>query len=217
MKQSVKQALEQTAMQIATSAELMAQEINDWQTIQNYISRRIAGITLNAQQQRKLERYQFIYNQLVSGKYKEQEVVEMVQESWRISYPQALKDLRDAKELFTTTINVNKLFEIKAQLERNLIQLQKADESGDTKGYAQLEKNRQKLIAMLPDDESSLADEFIPRTNVFQYDPSLIGVKVDSDEDVWQLIKDLKAKYGGSFTVNGKDVQDAEIIEDGAE
>lgn len=213
MKHNVKVALEARQKQIALAAEALAAEVNDWQTIQAYISRRARDTELTPIQEEKLKRYQFVYNQLVSGKYKEMEVVEQLEENWGVDWPQALRDLRDAKELFTTTLNVNKLFEIKAQLERNLVELQKASAQANGKTYAQLEKNRHKLLSMLPEDETSLADEFVARTNVLQYDPALLNVTPDNDDEVWVLVKDIKQKYGGKLTVNGKEVQDAEVVE----
>lgn len=212
MKTDVKQALELTKNQIALSAEIAAEEINDWQVIQNYITNRIATITLTEKQQEKLRRYEFAYNQFVSGKYMQHEVVEMLQETFGISYPQALRDVKDSREIFTTSINVNKLFEIKIQLEINRLMLKKAEEMNDLKAYAQLEKNRQKFIAMLPDDESSLADEFIPRQNILEYNPELIGVKIQDINEIRALASELKRKYGGVINIAGKDITEAEVV-----
>jgi len=214
MKTNVKQALEQNKNQIALSAEIAAQEINDWQAIQAYITNRISNISLTDEQKIKLKRYEFAYNQFVSGKYAQHEVVEMLQESFNISYPQALRDVKDCREIFTTTININKLFEIKIQLEINRIMLKKAEDSNDLKAYAQLEKNRQKFIAMLPDDESSLADEFIPRQNILEYNPELIGVKIQDINEIRALAKDLKRKYGGVIDIAGKDITEAEVLDE---
>lgn len=213
MKSSVQQALERTAAQIATHAEAVAAEINDWQTIKSALTRRIE-VQLTPIQQQKLEQYQYVYNQLVSGKYTEMDVLEMLQGGmYDMNFQQALRTLRDAKELFSATLNVSKLFEIRLQLERNLVMLNKCDKARDPKAYAQIEKNRVKLLSMLPEEGTTVADDFVPRQNLVMYDPTLLGVTPADVQDLLELKKELEKKYGGKITFAGKDFEDAEIVD----
>ena len=74
---------------------------------------------MNKQQQEKLKRYQYIYDQLSSAKYTEGEVIEQVQRIFEgVSHSQAIQDLRCSKEIFSTTLKIHKLFEIKLQIDR---------------------------------------------------------------------------------------------------
>ena len=199
--------------QIMRSAELLAQEINDWQTIQSYVTKRVHEIELSPLQQKKLDRYQFIYNQLVTGKYTDTDVCEMLKDAYNIELTQALKDLRDSKELFNTAFNVKKQFEIKLQLEINRMMLEKANLSGDLRSYAALEKNRANLIKMLPEEEQSVED-FRGHENIIVFDPAALGYDPLNEKELLLLYRDLKKKYGGEINIPGLNIEEAEIIEE---
>lgn len=200
--------------QIMAGAEMLAKETNDWQLIQAYLTRRIEGIELSPVQQEKLERYQFIYNQLVSGKYTDLDVSEMIQESYGISYVQALQDMRDAKELFSASFNINKQFELKAQMEINRMLIQQAKDAGDFRAATQFEKNRVKMISLIEDQSESLADDFKGHTNILVFDPALLGIEPLEQEKLEDLVKDIMAQHGGKVSYNLGDIEEAEIVEE---
>jgi len=212
-----KDVLRNREEQIRRSTELLAQEVADWQTIQNYLTRRIAEIQLTETQQLKLQRYQFIYNQLVTGRYTDAEVCEMVMDVYAIQQTQALSDIRDAQELFNTAYSVNKLFEIKLQLSLNRAMLDKCDRTNNFKGYAALEKNRTKLLELLPDDDTSDADSFKGHENIIVMDTDALGIEPVPVEELAKLQAELQQKYGGNISLPGlpDNIADAEIVADG--
>ena len=67
-------------------AEYISGEINDFQTIKAYMNNRVGQIKLDARQTAMLERWQFIYNQLSSGKYSDEEVRLQVMVDWTVSW-----------------------------------------------------------------------------------------------------------------------------------
>lgn len=210
--EKVNKALLGQQKQLINTAQLMAESVNDWQVIQSYLTGRMVNLQLTSKQQEKLVRYQFIYNQLVSGKYTEAEVCEMIQETYGLSYVQALQDLRDSKEVFTATLNINKIFELKVQLELNKVYQQMAKDAGDWRALAAFEKNREKLLARVPDVEESHADDFTPHVNIFTFDPALLGVQQFTEDELQDLLQDIKKRYGG-IVPGMQDISDAEIIE----
>lgn len=215
MSDKAKDVLLVKTQQVMASAELLASETNDWQTIQAYMTRRLHDIQLTEVQQAKLARYEFIYNQLVSGKYTESEVCEMVQDVYKRSYQQALQDIRDSKEIFSSSVNINKQFEIRAQLEINRMLTRMAQAAGDFRAAAQFEKNRTKLISMQPEADDTAAEDFTPHVNVFTFDPTILGLDPLGAGELRDLLRDIKNQYGGTLKVNLDDIQEAEIIEDG--
>lgn len=204
---AVQKALVAKMESIAQGAMTIAEHTSDWQLIRDYISNRIDGLKLTAKQQEKLKRYQFVYNQLSTGRYIDKEVVSQLKKQYGIEDSQAYQDLRDAKEVFNVVFNINKAFELKLTLDRNWVMMQKAAEINDLKAYAQLEKNRQKLLEMVPDVEKSLADVFQPHTFVLKFDPALIGAPEVDMAAIEAYINQRKRKGG-----NTKGIDEAEVV-----
>jgi hypothetical protein len=212
---SVQKALIQYANQVKQGAENLLEHTHDWQIIKKYLSNRFAQIELSAGQKIKLERFNFIYNQLASGKYTESEVVNqlMTLEKYKLSQSQALADVHATKELWVVALDINKQFEIKLQLDLNKIQLQKADMRGDARGYAALEKNRQKLLAMLPDKDDTPADTFEPHTIIVEFDPALIGAP--PIDNLKEFLQEMNSKH--KVKIDTSFFEEAEVIPDGNE
>lgn len=208
-----KDVLAVRAQQIASTAELLAQQTSDWQVIQAYVTGRLLDLQLTPVQEVKLQRYQFAYNQLVSGKYTENEVCEMIQSTYGLTYVQALQDIRESKEIFASSVNINKLFEIRLRIELNKQYIQMAVARGDLRAAAAFEKNGVKLADMLPEAESTAAEHFEPHKNIFVFDPSLLGYGQLEKADVDQLLKDINDKYPGKLNINLGDIEDAVIVE----
>lgn len=204
---AVQKALMEKMESIAQGAMTIAEHTNDWQLIRDFISNRIEGLKLSKRQEEKLKRYQFVYNQLSTGRYLDKEIVSQLKKQYGIEDAQAYQDVRDAKEVFNVVFNINKAFELKLTLDRNWVMMQKASEANDLKAYAQLEKNRQKLLEMVPDIEKSLADVFVPHTFILKFDPSLIGAPPVDITEVEQYIKKRREKGG-----NTAGIDEAEVV-----
>jgi len=68
-----------------------------------------------------MERYQFIYNQLVSGKYSDADVINQLtnKKFYGLSLRQAYDDMKAAKSLFSSFIKINKRYELHLALQLN--------------------------------------------------------------------------------------------------
>ena len=201
------QNLIKKAEAIKNSALLLAEKTSDWQVIKQYLTNRLGNLELSELQQRKLTRYQFVYNQLSSGNILEKEVIPLLVKHYNISDRQAYEDLNDAKEIYSSLFNLNKMFELRLQLDINRLMLQKAKDINDIKGFAALEKNRAKLLEMIPDVEDNIAEDFKPHTFIIKFDPSLIGAP---DVDMKQVLEYInhRRKRG----VKTDNISEAEVI-----
>lgn len=199
MKEDVTKALVKRAEQVQKSAELLMAKTCDWQVIKQYLSNRLEEIELSPEQQKKLERYQYIYNQLVSGKYTDQEVVNQVTKIYSVKISQAYEDISCTREIFNAVININKQFELKLQLQINRNMLRKAEELSDLKAYAQLEKNRALLLKQLPEVEDNPAELFEGHTIEAVFDPRLLGAP---DIDMKEVLKAVNEKRGKKINID---------------
>lgn len=195
MKDDVTNALIKRAQEVNDAAEFILAKTRDWQTIKQYLSNRINDIQLTPEQEKKLQRYQYIYNQMVSGRYTDQEVVNQVKTNYSVELTQAYEDINHTRELFNSVINVHKQFEIKLQLQINRKMLHKAAELLDMKAYAALEKNRALLIKLLPDESENPAEFFEGHTYEMTFDPSLLGAPPVDMKKVLQAINAKRNKH----------------------
>lgn len=202
----VQKALLAKQQAIISGAELLASKTSDWQIIRDYLCNRVANIKLTKKQEEKMNRYQFVYNQLSSGKYLDKEVVSQLEKNFGIEHTQAYEDLRDAKDIFNVLFNINRQFELKLTLDRNWVMLQKAEAAGDTKAYAALEKNRTKLLEMIPEEDKTLIDDFVPHTYILKFDPSLIGAPEVDMKAIMDYIN--QRRKGG----NTSGIEEAEVV-----
>lgn len=200
MKSDVKDALVKRSEEVSKQAEFIMAKTRDWQLIKQYMSNRVQDITLTAEQQKKMERYQFIYNEIASGKSTDQQVVNQAKNIYKISLSQAYEDLNATKEIFSTVININKQFELSQALQLNTKYKAKAEEMGDLKALAMFEKNRKDLIKLLPEVEDNSADIFEGHTYEMVFDPTLLGApaKVDMKE----LLTAINAKRGKKINID---------------
>lgn len=190
MKTDVLTALQKKAEAVEAQAEFIMAKTRDWQVIKQYMSNRINEIVLTPEQQKKMERYQYIYNELVAGKSTNQQIVQQVKNFFKIELTQAYEDMNAAREVFTSVINVNKQFELNLALELNTKYKNKAEAMGDLKALAAFEKNREKLIALLPDEEEKPID-FQGHIYELTFDPILLGApKINMKE----LLAEINAK-----------------------
>lgn len=194
---------------IIEGATILAEKTSDWQTIKKYLSNRLNGLQLTATQKKKLERYQFAYNQLSTGKFIEKEVINQLSATFNIAIYQAYEDLADAKELFGFLFSINKAFEIKVQLDLNRLMMQKAQANNDFKGFAALEKNRTELLKQIPEIEDTPGEHFTPHINEIVFDPTLIGAPEINMKELLDAINKRRNKH-----INLDQIPEAEVIPD---
>jgi len=200
MKEDVKNALQKRAEEVNRQAEFILAKTRDWQVIKQYMSNRVADIELTPEQQKKMERYQFIYNELVGGKSTDQQVVNLAKNFFKVSIAQAYEDIKAAKEVFTDVIDFDKLFDLNLSLQLNTKYKAKAEEMGDLKALAMFEKNRNELRKQLPDKDDTDVDLFKGHIYEMVFDPSLLGAptKVDMKE----ILTAINAKRGKAIKLD---------------
>lgn len=192
-------------------------ELLDWQMIRDFITNRVQGISLSTDQEFKLKIYQYIYDQLQSYKYTEQEVVKSVERLFNRSFSQACADMRHAKEIFNTTLKINKLFEIKLQIDRLKIEQQKCINSGQSKDFALISKVIQSYIEMLPDDEDEMSHLFTGHTNMITFNPALLGIEPLSKSVLDEILSTVKKKNNFNDIISAIEIEEAQTIDDDAD
>jgi len=191
MKEEVSLLLQKTATQISYATDLLVEKTRDWQMIREYLCNRLKDMTLTATQQDKLKRYQFIYNQLVSGKYTDNEVLNMVMKLYDVKIVQAYEDMNCAREVFNAVVLINKQFEIKMELQSAKDMKRKCNEIGDFKTAAAVQRNIKDLIAMLPELEEDPALQFTGHEIEAVFNPALLGAP---PVDMKELLNTINAK-----------------------
>ena len=189
--ENVKNVLQIKSEQIRSGAQLLMTRTSDWQIIKQFLCNRLDNISLTPEQQKKLERYQFIYNQLVSGKYTKQEVITQLQKLYKLRLTQIYDDINCTQEIFSTVININKLFEVQLELGSARDMKRKCLEAFDFKTAAMIQKNIIAILAALPDEESNPGEDF--EGHIFEpvFDPRLLGAP---DIDMNELLTAINAK-----------------------
>lgn len=191
MRESVTNALVKKSEQLQATAELLLENTRDWQVIQQYLCNRLEEGILTKEQQKKLERYQYIYNQMVSGKYTDPEILNQVCKMYCIKKNQAYHDMNATREIFSTVVNLNKRFELSLQLQINRNMMRKAEELGDMRAVAQLEKNRALLLRLIPDEDETPAEMFEGHEIEAVFDPKLLGIP---DVDIKAALEAINEK-----------------------
>jgi hypothetical protein len=176
MKKSLVNLYVESADQLKRATDLLVQKTSDWQTIKNFLTNRFEDLVLTKQQQEKLDRYQFIYNQLSSGKYTESDVVQMLMKHFDIKMVQAYEDLKSTKEIYSSSvIQINKRFELKMELESARDMKRKCTSTGQLKTAAIIQKNIIALLSMFPDEEENPGQDFEGHTFEVVFNPELLG------------------------------------------
>jgi hypothetical protein len=193
-KESVQNALIKKAEQIKNATELLLEKTRDWQVIKAYLCNRLNDMELTTEQQKKKDRYQFIYNQMISGKYTDQDIVHQVMKIYHLKIAAAYEDMSSTREIFNAAVNINKRFELNLQLQINRNMLRKAEEMGDMKAYAQIEKNRALLLKQLPDEDENPAEYFEGHFIEAVFDPTLLGAPAVDMKEVLRVINEKRDK-----------------------
>ena len=190
--EKVEMLLKIKAESVRAGADLISDRTMDWQLIKQYMTNRHKELVLTADQQRKLERYQFIYNQLVSGKYTDRDVVLQLKKLFNVSEAQAYEDLNCSRELFTSVININRQFELNNELQIAKAARGKCLEVLDFKNAAAFGKVIKDLIAMLPEEEVSPGMDFEGHILEAVFDPSLLGAPDIDMEEVLRVLNEKR-------------------------
>lgn len=214
MKEDVKNALEKRAEEVSRQAEFILAKTRDWQVIKQYMSNRVADIQLTPEQQKKMERYQYVYNEIIGGKSTDQQVATQVKNFFKISISQAYEDVNATKEIFSTIININKQFELNLALQLNTKYKAKAEAMGDLKALAMFEKNRKDMLKLLPEVEDNAAEMFEGHTYEMVFDPTLLGA--NTKVDMKELLAAINAKRGKKIKLDMfEELEHEDIPDDG--
>lgn len=208
---SVRNHIEQRAADVAKATEFIVSKTKDLQIIKSYLSGKMGIGKLTPIQQDKLNRYQFIYNQFVSHKYTETEIVNMIKVLYNIEYAQAYIDINATKEIFSSVLNINKMFELKMELESAKQLKQVCVSIGDTKGAAMFQKNIIAIASLLQDTDDTANEGFEGHTIEATFNPSLLGVPEIPKGDLLDLLKRINEKRGKKLDIDiaiFKDVPD---------
>jgi len=193
-------------------ANWMAEQTNDWMMIRDYMNNRLGEMKLSDKQKEKLRRYQFAYDQSSSGKYTELEVISQLQEHFGVAEVTAIADLKCSKEIYTTTLAIDKRFEIKMQIELLKIEQQKARDVGNLDASAKLAKCIAEFLKMVPDEIPDRDDAFTPHKNVLTFNPSILGIPAIDKVEMNDLLKTLANKFNYKIDTSFMEIEDAEII-----
>ncbi len=210
MKQELSKAMQSKAGEIAKAAELAAAHISDWQQIKAFFKNRLADIELSPQQQEKLKRYNTIYSELQGNNYTDIELPGMISKLFNISLPTAYKEIAATKELYSRVIHLDKLFEIRLCIEQCKIMLHKSEESGDMAAWAVIDRNRQKYVAMLPEEESKMEENYQVPQIIAMFNPELLGMPAEFN--MKELLDKINAKRDAK--INTELFDEVEIITD---
>lgn len=193
----VKEALTKKVQQIEYSTKILIERNTDWQKIKAFLTDRLNEVQLTKKQEEKLERYQFVYNQLMSGKYTEQEVIDSLcnPKLYNIKQWQAYDDIRCTKELFSTVFVLKKQFELQSEIKIAKAARAQCLAIHDFKNAASFGKVIQSLIALLPDEDDEQSDIFVGHTIEPVFDPSLIGAPPLDMEELKGLLKQINEKH----------------------
>lgn len=215
MKNNLKKELQIRAGQVATRAELIMAKTRDWQAVLDSISNQVAE-PLTEDQEKKKERYQFMYNQLVSGKFLDNEVVNQTMKMFDIQISQAYEDLKATREIFNTVISLDKQFELNLALQECKRNMRKCSEIGDMNNLHKFEKNKIAIISALEDLQDDRGELFEGHTFEFTFDPSLLGGPAITKKDMIELMASINAKREKKINIDLFEELEFKNVEDGS-
>lgn len=191
MKEALQVVMTNKAAEIAALAEVVAAYTRDWQMIQMAMSNRMDEIQLTETQQRKKERYQYIINQTLTGRYSDKEIINQVIQQFKIKSAQAYEDLNASKEIFTSIFNLDKRYELNLALQINKTYQRMCVELGDMKSLAKFEKNRNDLIKQIEELEDNRGELFEGHTFELTFNPELLGAAPITQKDMKDLLDQI--------------------------
>lgn len=194
----VDKALQQTYEQIFAGVKLLMNLTSDYQTIQNYIFNRLNEIELSEEQQIKIARYNFIYNQILGGKYSKQELISTIQNLFKVSKRQAYADFKASLQLISASA-INKNFELQIQLEYARYLLHECLKANDFETALLVQKNIFAIFSMLPGEKTQNDEDFESVAIEAVFEPQLLGgPKIDMNE----VLATINAKRTKKITID---------------
>ena len=190
--EKVHELLQQKAEQVRSGAQILIDKTRDWQLIKEFMSNRHSEIMLTADQEKKLARYKFIYDQQSSGKYTKANILSQLEKLFSISMQQAYEDIRCSNELFTSIMHFNKEFELNNEIEIAKNARAKCLEIFDFKSAAAFGKLIRELIALKPDEEDHPGLDFEGHTLLAVFDPELLGAPKINMMEVLKAINEKR-------------------------
>lgn len=176
---------------VASAAEVITNMTNDWQLIKQYLNNRLQLNELTDVQQKKLERYNFIYSNMLGGKYGKQEVLSITMKFFNMGMTQIYEDFNCVQEIYSSVVSINKTFELQLELESAKEMKRKAMAAFDFKAAAAFQRNIIELQKMIPDKEEIPGEFFEGHTIEAVFDPRLLGAPA---VDMKEVLKALNAK-----------------------
>lgn len=176
---------------VASAAEVITNMTNDWQLIKQYLHNRMQLNELTEGQQKKLERYNFIYSHLLADKYGKQEVITMTMKFFDLAIRQIYEDFNCVQEIYPSVVTINKTFELQIELESAKEMKRKAMAAFDFKAAAAFQRNIIELKKLIPEKENTPGEFFEGHTIEAVFDPRLLGAPA---VDMNEVLKALNAK-----------------------
>lgn len=176
---------------VASAAEVITNMTNDWQLIKQYLHNRMQLNELTEGQQKKLERYNFIYSHLLADKYGKQEVITMTMKFFDLAIRQIYEDFNCVQEIYPSVVTINKTFELQIELESAKEMKRKAMAAFDFKAAAAFQRNIIELQKLIPEKENTPGEFFEGHTIEAVFDPRLLGAPA---VDMNEVLKALNAK-----------------------
>lgn len=178
---------------ISRAADIAASITSDWQLIKQYMYNRANFDDLTPVQRKKLERFNFIYSHLVTGKYTREEVQQALCKQYKIQLCQAREDFRCVYEIFPQVNRIDRIFEMQIELEKARTLTRKAEEANDFKSAANFQRNVIKILELIPEKEPEI-ENFEGHTIEAVFNPKLLGAPDISKEDLKSLLDSINSK-----------------------
>jgi hypothetical protein len=187
--------IEKKRFEVEERAEKFSQHTNNILAIKKFMESRFEEIKLNSTQKEMMLRYQYYYNQMSTGKYNDRALISQIISHFNVSKSQAEIDVRISKELYGTTFQINKQFQIANDLAILNTCREKAIATGQLDVAAKLLKVKAEFLKMVPDEKDN-NDDYSPATIITMFNPALIGVEPLDKSKVTELMATLKKEYG---------------------
>jgi hypothetical protein len=204
------------AEKIAITALSVASKTNDWQVVKEYISSRVENFPLTDKQKELFEVYNFCYANLISGKYNSAQLVNVISKKYACDVRHAQNYLNATKEIYDTTLSLNKGLELSIELEVCRKHRNMCVDRGDLKTAEAYSKTILSILKEIKEKEdANLGFEgiFIEAT----FDPTLLGVPLISRDDIKDVLVKINQsrnkKLDLNLFLNEIPLTDCEIIE----
>lgn len=208
----VNKVFQATELELIARAEYIAETVNDFQTIKQYMNNRFDdNMKLTQSQEHQLKMYQYVYDQSQTHKYTEFQIRNQLKSNFGLNDRQAWDVFKKAQELFATALHINKLFQMRMDILWIEKLQRKAEAANDMDAFAKLQKVKNDIRSMIPDTDEVAGDDFKPIQVEFQFNPEILGRPVIPKKKIKELVDQLVKDYEITGFANDF-FDDAEII-----